>query len=143
LQEAMHFLRLNEASREMAGDVGFVLAVPILEPERALHFTKPQPVAGVLYVDSTADNYYVEDDTLEVIVKMASHFLDGVSKPPKVFDRMRNLPLSALGETVPPPDPLPNEVSAALELVATVDPPKTDAAFQFNFDYSDFVPVEV
>jgi hypothetical protein len=139
LKAAMGSLNLNEASRTMSGNVGFVLAIPILEPEETRRFTAPTPVAGVIYIDNSADGFFIGDNDLQTLVSMTNQFLVGLETTR--FDRIRNV-LTGLGTDVPPAERLPDEVQHVLELVSEVAPPKMSKPFQFNFDCSDFVPVQ-
>lgn len=141
LKTAMAYLDLNVASRTMAIDVHFVLAIPILEPEEPMNSTLSSPVAGVIYMDSMAEGYFMDDAELAKLILMADQFVASLEKPQDTFDRIRNVTLSALAKEIRPAEPLPREVDGILELVNAVDPPKTSKSFQFNFDYSDFVPV--
>lgn len=135
LAVAMQALQLNEASRRMAGEVSFVLAIPLLETPSIVPVK--QAVAGVLYIDSTADQYFVEDEQLRVLVSMGIALLEGLSDERRTkFNRVRNLP---------PPRPTADASAAilpsadgALEIVGSVSPPATLSPFQFNFDHSDF-----
>lgn len=143
LISAMTPLKLNTASRSMSSGVGFVLAIPILEPEEAMQFRAPNPVAGVIYIDSKADNFFVDDQELKKLVVISQRFLDGLAGSSiSAFNRICNIPLAGLCETVPPKEDLPDEVNSVLELVSSVDPPKTARPFQFNFDYSDFATTQ-
>jgi hypothetical protein len=141
LQEAMKFLNLNQASSSMAKDVSFVLAIPILQPTKPQSFIRPSPVAGVLYVDSTASGFFLDDGKLEELLAMTRQFLASIVS---LFERNRlrlqNVPLAGKGILVPEAKDLPNEVRKALEVVSGVHPPTTSGSFQFNIDHSDFVP---
>ena len=137
----MNLLNLHAASRTMSGDVGFLLAIPILQPDKARSFIRPTPVAGIIYIDSEAPGFFIADDELRCLVAMTQEFigsLAGISAG--AFDRIRN-PLSNLGTKIPQAERLPSKVGHALELVSDVDPPKAADAFQLNFDYSDFIPI--
>jgi hypothetical protein len=59
LEGAMSILRLNESASKMAKDVKFILAIPLLEPERL--YTLPKPVVGTIYIDSDAAGFFIED----------------------------------------------------------------------------------
>ncbi|MEA2758944.1 MAG: hypothetical protein QOH65_1557 [Methylobacteriaceae bacterium] len=136
LSTAMTSQHVGEASR--AETWTFVLAIPILEPENC--FTKPSPVAGVLYVDSNAEGFFIDDEELGRIRTMTQEFLDGLENAQKLgLDRIRNIALTGLSRDAPARDELPEKVTGALELVADPPAPTTQHAFQFNFDYSDFV----
>ena len=139
LRNAMEFLNLNVASSRMSEDVGFVLAMPLLQPDN--NFTFPTPVAGVIYIDSTEEGFFVDDGRLQSLADMASSFLRGlVDHGQEEFGRVRNFALSAIIKIPPVSRTLPGEVATALQFVPTVEPPRCADAFQFNFDYSDFVP---
>ena len=97
LKHVMTTLRLNDASSAMSDKVGFVLAIPLLEPERS--FTSPKPVIGVLYVDSMAKGFFIEDEDIRTLVSMAQKFLDGlVASPVEAFGRVHNFRLSESSE---------------------------------------------
>jgi hypothetical protein len=143
LREAMNLLHIHAASSSMSADVGFVLAIPIIEPEEALRFTEPSPVAGVIYIDSATQGFYIDDQELGRLVSMTQHLVNGLEKiPAAAFDRIRNVPLSGTGNKLPKAEDLPNNVRNELELVTAVNPPRTSKPFQFNYDYSDFVPIQ-
>jgi len=141
LRDAMTFLSLNFASSSMSKGVSFVLAIPILQPAEPHRFIRPSPVTAVLYVDSEAPDFFIDNSELEELVGMTQQFLDGLVS---LFERNRlrfqNVPLAGRGTVVPDAEDLPQEVSKALELVTGVHPPTTAEPFQLNIDHSDFVP---
>jgi hypothetical protein len=122
----------------MDKEVTFVMAIPLLEPEQ--NYTAPAPVCGVLYIDSEARDYYIGDDQLAVLVSMMQSFLEGLVLRNDAFGGIRNVPLSSTSNVLTARKSPPTGVSKALELVAKVEPPRSSEPFQFNFDYSDFVP---
>jgi hypothetical protein len=141
LRDAMRKLELSRASSKMSPDVHFLLAIPLLEPER--EFTSPTPVSGVLFVDSMDPNFYVDGDLLEELVSAIDSFLLGLEdKPAHVAGGIFNMKLARLCNEAPRVRKIPPEVINALELVTSVDPPQASRAFQFNFAYSDFIPVK-
>lgn len=143
LAAAMRRLNLNEASQAMSAEVSFVLAIPILQPED--RFIALKPVAGIIYIDSTAPTFFIEDEGLRPLVSMTNLLIYGLENPPLAkFDRIRNVPLKGLRDTAPARDELPNdiEVRDALELVDAIAAPRSSKEFQFNFDCADFVAVE-
>jgi hypothetical protein len=142
LESTMSKLRLNDASSKMAKEVGFVLAIPLLEPERA--YTLPQPVIGIIYIDSDASGFFVDDDGLATLLAIAQRFLDGLSRSSSADDlgRVRNFRLSGIGYKRTAAKSLPGAAARSLELV-NVAPPATTSPFQLNFDYSDFVPTQI
>jgi len=142
LENTMTNLRLNDASSKMAKEVGFVLAIPLLEPERA--YTLPQPVAAIIYIDSNAPGFFIEDDCLQILIAIAQRFLDGLSRPSSADDlgRVRNFRLSGIGRKRTSVKSLPASAARSLELVHVASP-ATTSPFQLNFDYSDFVPTQI
>jgi hypothetical protein len=141
IRAAMASLNLHAASRSMSDGVSFVLAIPLLEPDEK--YTLHRPVAGVIYIDSKAERFFVDDDELRGLVLMIQEFLDGLERSPRdAFDRIRNLPLTGLSNMAPPTEDLPDAVADVIELVGTVAPPRTSKPFQFNYDYSDIVPIQ-
>jgi hypothetical protein len=137
LQRAMKSLNLNYASA-MAKDVAFVMAIPLLEPER--NYTVPAPVSGVIYIDSEANKYYIKDEQVKTLVAIAQSFLDAMARRNEAFGGIRNLPLSSAQTSPKPRQQMPAKVQNALELMSGIQPPHSHERFQFNFDYSDFVP---
>ncbi len=140
LKAAMKHLELNEASREMSEGVSFVLAMPLLEPSN--NFTSPSPVAGVIYLDSKTEGFFIDNDQLTILASITQHFLESLSSASKnAFERVKNLPLTGIQNNASSRENLPNEVADVIELISTIDPPKTVEPFQFNYDYSDISPV--
>jgi hypothetical protein len=124
----------------MSDGVSFVLAIPILQPEKTRQFYSPNPVAAVVYIDSKA---LINDRDLQKVVLMPQQFLNALQdRSDSVFDHLRNVPLTDLCDQLPPREGLPENAHDTLELVAGVEPPKTSRPFQFNFDYSDFIPAK-
>lgn len=119
-----------------------MLAIPILQPEATGAFSGPNPVAGVLYVDSEAPGYFIADDDVRRLTVIVARFMEGAADfRASAASRIRNLPIGKRLVDLPPKSPLPSSVASVLELVNAVPPPKAPGAFQFNFDYADFVPV--
>jgi hypothetical protein len=141
LREAMATLRVHAVSRTMSERVGFVLAIPIVQPEQEHRFVEPNPVAGVIYVDSEAPGFFVPDEELRSLVSMAQMFVLGlIGRPIRPFEMIQNQ-MSNLGTELPVAEELPANVRDALELVADVEPPRILEPFQLNFDYSEFAVV--
>ena len=122
----------------MDSEISFVLAIPILEPNKEFEYTAPWPVAGILYIDSKAPNFFIEDGEVENLVSMTSNFLLGLQDS-QGFDRIRNISLTPLSDCEKEEQKLSQEASVFLEPVTSIDPPTTGYPFQFNFDYSDFL----
>lgn len=140
LGEAMAKLNLTDASMKMSSDVQFVLAIPILEPEA--DFVKPNPTAGVLYIDSKDADFWMTDCEvagLVDVVREAVRALEGSSGV--TFDRIRNTNLREVAQEEQARGDLPNSVANALETMDKCDPPRTLRHFAFNFDHSDLTPI--
>lgn len=141
LNQAMQSLNLNDASRKMASEVCFVLAMPLLHA-RASGKNSSSDVLGVIYVDSTAKEFYVNDESLKDIVAMAQSLLDallGLSR--ESLERIRNLPSPAWRSQTVANFKMPM-VNGTLELIRSIEPPKASHPIQLNFDHADFVPVQ-
>ncbi len=138
LQDAMDCLKLREAAREMAPQVGFVLAIPLLQPTD--EYVGPSTVAGVLYIDSRSSNYWLNDSEVEKICRVVEVGLKSLESPFQPFERLRNFQLAEPRAGSDSALQLPDRVSFALELVEGVQPPHTVGPFQFNYDVSDFAP---
>lgn len=142
LETAMQFLQLQAASGKMVSNIHFISAIPLLEPDEDGAFIGPTPVSGVLYIDSTDHNFFLEDADVKEITRMANEFINALeSRSPNSMNRIRNVPTGNIECKAPNPEILPAEVSEALDIVDHVDPPRSNGKFQFNFDYSDFIPV--
>ena len=136
----MEALSLNIASRNMSGDVGFVMAMPIVQPEEAGKFSGPSPVAGVLYIDSEAPDWFIDNGRVQDLSTMVERFVRDASGFGLVeFRRIRNRSSRTQQKRVSAKGSIPPTVKQALEIVS-VAPPRTINPFQLNFDYVDFVP---
>jgi FAD-NAD(P)-binding len=142
LQRAMEELKLNDASREMSPEVSFLMAMPIVQPERVGEFAGPSPVAGVLYIDSEEPNYFIDNERVKDLAAMIELFTQDASNfGLEEFRRIRNRSVGKRTDTlVEKAEIRRNVVAAALQAVNAVEPPRTTGAFQLNFDYVDFVP---
>lgn len=139
LSEAMDLLQLNEASRTMSSGVKFVLAIPLLEPDSSS--TGAPAVAGVIYIDSEAENFFIKNEELVELVRMTAELLDALTRANrKPFDRIRNIELSSTSNQSKSAADLPPEAEKTLELVTEIAPPQTMESLNLNFDYSDFSP---
>lgn len=141
LETAMQLLNLNAASSKMLSKVRFLIAIPILEPQRPMKFTGANPVAGVIYIDSTAQEFFIDGDLLADVVALIDGFARGLEhESSNSINRIINRPLTGLSGEVPTAEPFPQDLANALELLPQ-PPPATTEAFQFNFEYTDFMPV--
>lgn len=99
-------------------------------------------VLGVIYIDSTAPEFFITDEALGQVVAMAGSFLDALARAVRLpVDRVRNIPLVELTGKANSQDGLEEGLGDTLELVKAVNPPKVDIPLQLNFDYSDFIPI--
>jgi len=141
LNDTMRNLKLNEASRAMSPEVGFVLAVPLIERSKGVGGPITR-VIGVIYVDSKAPGFFLENDALEPLLRMAqtllaSLYLSGDSPP----DRISNIQMDR-HPPFPSDAPAPiADIENRLEIVQALEPPTLDAEMQINFDFTDFLPV--
>jgi hypothetical protein len=140
LRTTMKGLRLDRASSDMRKDVGFVLAIPLVEAGE--FYTSPSPVAGVIFIDSNAPNYYIDDHDLTVLVSIAQTFLDDmVERDLEKLGGIRNFPLAELSKRRKKASELPQAARKTLEL-ANLLPPSTQLPYQINYDFSDFAPTK-
>jgi hypothetical protein len=96
-------------------------------------------VSGVIYIDSTAEKFFVDDRHVGLISAMAQNFLNSlVETRPDTFGRVRNFLLSSVKTKAKQAGQLPKSVRGVLELVTNVSLPRSSHEFQLNFDYSDF-----
>jgi hypothetical protein len=141
LRLAMEALDLNVASRTMSSKVGFLMAMPIVQPETVGEFSGPSPVAGVLYIDSEQPNYFIADERVRDLVAMVELFARDVSEFGLVeFRRIRNRSGGKRTGTLAEKLVLPPSVAGVLDTISGVEPPRTRKQFQLSFDYVDFVP---
>jgi len=141
LNDTMRSLKLNEASRAMSPKVGFVLAVPLIERSKGLDGPITR-VIGVIYVDSEAVGFFLEDGALKPLLEMAERLLASLNlsrdSPP---DRISNIQMDrqpALQAHIEAPIA---DMDDRLDIVQTLEPPAIDAEMQINFDFTDFLPV--
>lgn len=142
LSKKMESLQLHAASRTMSNKVNFVLAIPLLEPEQSSGYTSPSPVAGVIYIDSEAPGFFIDDNELKDLVRMTTELLNALVRAKKrPFDRIRNIAMTGLNTPIKAAEKLPENVSDTLQLVSAVRPPQTLEPLDLNYDHSDFFPV--
>ena len=142
LQDAMQVLNLKEASRTMAKDVRFLLAIPILQP--STDFFLPSPVAGVLYIDSEDEDFWLSDDELGDLCTMVSETMKGIQGSDHLaFIGLRNIRQRDVARHAAAAADMRPEARHALEIVEAISPPRTSRPFVFNFDHSDLAPLAV
>jgi hypothetical protein len=93
-----------------------------------------------VYLDSTADHFFIDDDELRTIASMTLTLFRSLIER-KAFKRLTNAPMASLATAVVAPEPLPPAVTGRLELVSSVAVPEVDVPYYLNFDYTDFIPV--
>lgn len=142
LREAMAKLDLTTASMQMSKGVRFVLAIPILEPEN--EYVGPNPTAGVLYVDSKDESFWLDDDevtSLVEVLQLSVRAIDRERVP--AFDRIRNSLLREVVKKKVRREHVKRILKNAIESVDGCEPPRTTRPFTFNFDHSDLTPIVV
>jgi hypothetical protein len=144
LRDAMAQLDLNRASRVMSAGVSFILAIPLLGESRLPSGEGATVVLGVMYVDSKAPNYFIDDETLSRLTSMATAFLMALNRPERqFFDRIWNVTQSRrLVRESAKLQELHESVWQALELVSCISSPQIAGLIDLNYDYSDYVPVQ-
>ena len=139
LIRAMITLNLNEASSSMSEEVGFVAAIPVLQPDS--DFFQPSPVSAILYFDSHDQGFDLNDEELWVMSNIVDRVVQSVGHGSSgALDRIENVPLHALSKSTRSPGKIPASVAKDL-LVSAVAPPRLNQAFVFNFDHSDLTPI--
>ena len=108
---------------------GFEPATPLV-PNEAFIYSPLSKRAGV------------DEPYRRRLVLMKQQFLNGIETYPTDMSsqRIRNLPLTGIARAATAASSLPTKSHGVLELVKSVAPPTTGPRFQFNLDYSDFVP---
>lgn len=139
IEEDMDRLRLAVGARGMLKDVGFVLAIPVVQPS-ASHYA-PSRVAAVLYVDSRSPGFWLDDDQVRELVSILRRSVEGLeTASPQALGRIRNVALcdirsSTQGSVAPTSCDM-----TALDVLEIVDPASTLGPFVLNFDHSDLAP---
>ncbi|MGO7668529.1 FAD-dependent oxidoreductase [Rhizobium ruizarguesonis] len=139
LATAMRFLNLHQASRTMSPEVRFVAALPILTSDKK---GGRNPVTGVLYIDSQAENFFLDGEKLQVVLGMIERFAENLYGDALAdIDRISNSELARGRSRWHLAQPIPTEVDHALEIVDGIRLPRREGADQFNLEYSDFIPI--
>lgn len=139
LDKAMRNVDLNTASREMAKDVRFVAALPVLQPET--NFFAPSPVCAVVYLDSRDEGFDLDEATFAQLTDLVSRALEAARAAcENTLDRLENTPLRALATAADASEPLPADVADEMEFVA-ISPSRLSHPFTLNIDHSDITPI--
>ena len=134
---AMKATNLNDASRSMVPGVQFLLAIPILEGAGNGEHTGISSVWGVIYIDSTDPNFFLDDDAVKVLISMISAFSNDL-----VNALMRGIP--DLGNSRFKRSEQREESRKLVELPTGLEaldvlPPSICSSFDLNIDYADFL----
>jgi hypothetical protein len=141
LNDTMRDLKLNEASRIMSPEVGFVLAIPLLERPNSAD-VKGTRVIGVIYVDSKAPGFFVEDAVLKPLLQMARALLIALNIPRDgPPDRISNVQMDRNPAFPVTASPKVDGIESQLEIIPVIEPPTLNAEMQINFDFADFLPI--
>ncbi len=139
LQEAMKHLNLRKAARGMAPSVGFVLAIPILQPVTAV--IGPSRVIGVVFIDSQSSDYWLEDSEVEQLCRIIEGGVQALEPRGEPFSRLRYRPLNGDRPSSAAAKKVTDKVSSALGVVDNATAPQTTGSFQFSYDVSDLTPL--
>ncbi|CAN7641990.1 hypothetical protein LJR219_005038 [Phenylobacterium sp. LjRoot219] len=140
LRDATEGLERATTAQAMNKDVGYVLAIPILQPLD--NFFTPSPVAGVLYLDSTVADFWLGDEDVVHLCRIIQTAVCSLEKtPPQTYDRIRNVQLTRVETVAAAAESLGPSLAKAFETLPN-EPPATKQPFQFNFDHSDLTPLE-
>ena len=136
IQNAMVNLGLMEAARKMRSKVSYILAIPLLQPSK--EYFPPSRVAGVLYLDSTDDNFLLtakDVDNLGRIIEQAVRSLAAQSN--RALLGVRNIPFNEVSNVVERPSLPSTEIEHVVELLPEKIAPKLCQPLAINFDYAD------
>jgi hypothetical protein len=140
LNEVMEKLSLNQASRKMSSEVGFLAAIPIVQPEN--DFYDPSPVCAVVYFDSRDKGFDISDRELAQVVRLVERIVDSVRRGTGVpLDRLENTSLFRRADSAKTAARIAPVARSAL-LSPDIDPPRVKEAFVFNHDHSDLTPLD-
>ena len=136
IASTMATLGLHEAARNMAPEVSYVLALPILQP--SLRYYQPSRVAAILYLDSKDKDFAMMPTEIGRIAKVV---LESVSSLEIQSRRMllgvSNIPFSHLSSCPLAPQVEREDVTDVIEYLPLEDSPTLSAPFVLNFDYAD------
>ncbi|MEP1963229.1 hypothetical protein [Tateyamaria sp.] len=139
LKKTMRELKLNESARGMLESVDFVLAIPVVQP--AKYFYGPSRVAGVLYVDSRDQGFWLKDHEVAELSALFEAGLRAIEEANvRSLGRIRNFALEPLSTAKEDDGDTLGDLDA-LEIVTGAKPATTTGAFVLNYDYTDLVPV--
>lgn len=157
LDKEMERRNLNVASRSMRNDVVSVAAIPFLHDHsldedaglngRDGDRLDRKTVVAVLYLDSDQGGFFGDDALWKGLIAMCSAFVETISRQrPTVAGRIANTAfwtgrpgaVPAAGTAAPVSD----RASTALVEVGELEPPCAPRLGYFNYDFSDFAPIE-
>lgn len=136
LEKAMAELSLHDAAREMMPNISYILAMPVLQPEKS--FLPPSPVAAVLYLDSQDKGFFLKETEIDGLASVAaSAFAAVLGEEGRSLPGVRNIPFGRPRVETPPAEEIPPSVAGAIELLDATRAPTLNRAFALNFDYAD------
>lgn len=133
----MTSLKLTEASRIMNPEVKFLMAIPLLERDAEGRSTGESPVWGVIYIDSTDSNFFLQDANLHVVISIINSFGENLcASLDRGIPDIGNINFKRDPHHLSSPMNVPPLTNLeALDIV----PPELKSRFDFNVDFTDFL----
>ena len=136
IASTMGTLGLHEAARNMAPEVSYVLALPILQP--ASRYFQPSRVAAVLYLDTKDKDFAMIPAEIDKMAKVAFESISSLQiQSKRMLLGVRNIPFSDLSTCELAPEPEREDVTDVIEYLPLRDSPSLCEPFAMNFDYAD------
>ena len=136
IASTMATLGLREAARNMAPEVSYVLALPILQPPS--QFYEPSRVTAVLYLDSKDKNFSFTPTQITILAKVVLESISSLEiQSRKMLLGVRNIPFSDLSKCECVPQAEREDVTDVIEYLPLKYSPSLNAPFTMNFDYAD------
>ena len=136
IQDSMQKLQLRVAARTMKPTVSYILAVPILQPSD--RYFLPSRVAGVVYLDSTDECFYLKKGDVEKVGRVIEHTVRSVAfQLRRPLLGVRNIPLDELVDASGDSDMSSVEYDDVIEVLEKELAPTLCDPLSVNFDYAD------
>lgn len=136
IASTMKTLGLHEAARNMAPEVSYVLALPILQPPS--RYYQPSRVAAVLYLDSKDKDFAMTTTEIGRIVKVVFESVTSLTKQSsEMLLGVRNIPFSKLSNHKLATPKEREDVTDVIKYLSPNDSPSLSEPFSMNFDYAD------
>lgn len=136
IARTMATLGLHEAARNMAPEVSYVLALPILQPESS--YFRPSRVAAIVYLDSKDRNFSMKASDVIRVAKVVDKAASGLAVQSKrMLLGVRNIPFTELSSNKQVPQEERKDVTDVIEYLPTDIAPILNQPFVMNFDYAD------